>query len=311
LRDKAPDSGLLGWKQIPTLDNTGRRFATNTKMAEPEGDHETRKMRRRLSLWRGVEEKAGNDEDKASPELLAKLSHRLNKRLLEFPNPAMRSWFRLFSIYDRDQSGLVDWTEFSTMIRRDLRIKKDEMSDADLKTAWKAVDIDGSGRISAYEWAAFVRQCDMHARDLGIEKIAQDLMEALEHMPEPSMRSWPRLFAKYDKDGSQFIDQEEFTLMLRTDLKLDDDALSQDELLSLWKAIDDNDSGMVNSEEFTGFMKLCEQRARKDDYEKNGYKPSASGRRKKTQAPNAEPKSPSPPSAKSTARPSPRSVKQQ
>ena len=64
-----------------------------------------------------LEDYDGSAEGEASPQLLAKMSFLLTKRMKEFPSPQERSWVRMFNLVDRNGEGMIDYDEFRTLLR--------------------------------------------------------------------------------------------------------------------------------------------------------------------------------------------------
>ena len=63
---------------------------------------------------------------------------------------------KLFGHYDRDNSGLLDFAEFQSAVRKGGHMTPAMLSDADLRKLFGAVDSDGSGDVSIEELTAFV-----------------------------------------------------------------------------------------------------------------------------------------------------------
>ena len=63
-----------------------------------------------------------------------------------------------------------------------------------------------------------------------------------------------RLATNIDTDGSGRIKFEEFRVMVREELKMGKAQVSETRLLSLWRAIDDNENGFISMTEFQRFM---------------------------------------------------------
>ena len=58
---------------------------------------------------------------------------------------------------DDDESGLISYMEFAGMVREELLLGHKELPEKVLKAAWLALDNDGSGRLTAGEFGAFMR----------------------------------------------------------------------------------------------------------------------------------------------------------
>mmetsp|Transcript_22346 Transcript_22346/g.46457 ORF Transcript_22346/g.46457 Transcript_22346/m.46457 type:complete len:419 (+) Transcript_22346:127-1383(+) len=68
------------------------------------------------------------------------------------------SWFKLFQRYDRDSSGMLDFGEMEYVLRKEVKIRKTEVSDDELHILWGTFDADGSGTVSIKEFAGFMRR---------------------------------------------------------------------------------------------------------------------------------------------------------
>lgn len=68
------------------------------------------------------------------------------------------SWFKLFQRYDRDSSGQLDFGEMEYVLRKEVKIRKTEVSDEELHVLWGTLDADGSGQVSIKEFAGFMRR---------------------------------------------------------------------------------------------------------------------------------------------------------
>ena len=62
----------------------------------------------------------------------------------------------LFKQFDRDNSGALDFTEFTTAVRKGGRISAGVIADTDLQRLFAFIDADGSGDMSIEELTAFV-----------------------------------------------------------------------------------------------------------------------------------------------------------
>ena len=63
---------------------------------------------------------------------------------------------KLFSYYDRDNSGSLEFPEFVSAIRRDAKISPAEVSDEALQEVFDAVDDDGGGEVDIDEFVAWL-----------------------------------------------------------------------------------------------------------------------------------------------------------
>merc|ERR1712232_1235032 len=71
------------------------------------------------------------------------------------------NWYKVFRIFDEDESGAICFDEFREIVRRPcpcLAISKKSVSDRDLKALWKVMDDDLSSYISVSEFMVFMRR---------------------------------------------------------------------------------------------------------------------------------------------------------
>jgi len=71
---------------------------------------------------------------------------------------------------------------------------------------------------------------------------------------DPQARSWYKLFNHMDDDCSGKIDYHELTDMIRNELRVPTSRLSEDVLQAIWRALDEDDSGLITHGEFGHFM---------------------------------------------------------
>ena len=67
-------------------------------------------------------------------------------------------WYRLFRQMDRDGDGLATYQDFHGLVRDALGVGADDVSDAALRRAWRALEDDGAGRVAAGPFGAFMRR---------------------------------------------------------------------------------------------------------------------------------------------------------
>ena len=83
------------------------------------------------------------------------------------------SYFKLFRLADRNNSGLIEYYEFLKIVREVLRIPERKMSEAQVRSLWRWADMDGNGQIGAGEflrlirrgWKAFLKEQERLSKD--------------------------------------------------------------------------------------------------------------------------------------------------
>ena len=91
---------------------------------------------------------------------LASVLHAKMHQLFSVVNngvPTKVSWFRLFKHMDDDESGLISYAELADMARSELYLSTHQLPEKTLRAVWLALDKDGSGRLTAGEFGAFMR----------------------------------------------------------------------------------------------------------------------------------------------------------
>ncbi|KAJ1447107.1 hypothetical protein M885DRAFT_214940 [Pelagophyceae sp. CCMP2097] len=78
-------------------------------------------------------------------------------RFAEGAGEARCDWFVLFSRFDRDASGVMTKDEFAHVLRRDLCLRADVLSESCLDALWRALDPRNRGIVIAAEFITFMR----------------------------------------------------------------------------------------------------------------------------------------------------------
>jgi len=90
---------------------------------------------------------------KVDPAIVKKVKQKL--RACSYTTGGM-DFARLFKHYDRDNSGSLEFDEFRSALRRDAKIKPQDVSDRDLLTVFNAVDDDGGGEVEIDEFVEWL-----------------------------------------------------------------------------------------------------------------------------------------------------------
>jgi Ca2+-binding EF-hand superfamily protein len=91
------------------------------------------------------------------------LAEACNQRLLEIAEEedkavAWAPWFTFFKAIDKDNSGLISFGEFSSLVRTELGLARRGYDAEAIRSVWVAMDTDGSGYISCGEFGRFMRR---------------------------------------------------------------------------------------------------------------------------------------------------------
>lgn len=83
---------------------------------------------------------------------------------------------KLFKHMDIDQSGRIDFAEFSKMTRSVLKLGKDAVSDQKLWGLWRAIDENGNGFICAGEFGRFMREVtNVSTQEVGLQSKVREV----------------------------------------------------------------------------------------------------------------------------------------
>jgi Ca2+-binding EF-hand superfamily protein len=288
---------------------------------------------------------------KATDAEIKTVAEMLNQRMAEIiMEPAGRSWYKLFVHMDDDSSGKIDYHELEDMIRNELRLSDAALPAERFKSIWRALDADGSGRITCGEFGSFMRlgvqqgcaskklESCLHAKQQNAARLRQqsasastalenkfqalvsarrarvsDQRESMrqaaesaaqaarrnkselaaavrkdkvkdltlapvggdrvakpsevefvanllnqrmdEMIQDKSARSWFKLFIHMDDDGSGNVTFIELVDMIRNELKVPEASVSREQLLAVWRVLDDDNSGIIKCGEFGKFMR--------------------------------------------------------
>ena len=120
-----------------------------------------------------------NDIERASPEsskhrnnfspmLLSKIRKRFRAAA---KGKRGQNWDAIFAKYDTSEDGSLDPNEFFLAVRNGVNIRPRDISDRDIEVLIKALDMDGDGRLSLIEFAAFLAEDDSnHDHDLDMKR---------------------------------------------------------------------------------------------------------------------------------------------
>jgi len=112
----------------------------------------------------------------ASGDETRSLSEQFNAKMSDIFLPDERNWYRLFKRVDLDGSGRISYTEFSAMVRDELRLASKALPEKSLQSLWRRLDEDSSGWVSAGEFGHFMR--------LGADGMASTVSDATSHNAE-------------------------------------------------------------------------------------------------------------------------------
>ena len=193
---------------------------------------------------------------------------------------------KLFSAHDKDNSGELDFDEFTAAVRKGGKL---HLSKKELSALFDAIDDDDSGDISIRELTVFVWGKDSpEARNVKaperksfkaaalaanfattVVRKERSTRHAEAEAADPLLplkkklrglsygangQDPAKLFSSFDKDNSGELDFDEFVSAIRKGGKLTPQMISQRKLRTLFDAIDDDSSGDVSIQELTAFV---------------------------------------------------------
>jgi Ca2+-binding EF-hand superfamily protein len=194
---------------------------------------------------------------------------------------------KLFRKYDKDKGGTLDEKELTTLIRKDLKLGPGDVSDKDIKLLVAALDDDGGGALSIDELADFVERGkasffaeNVEGGNVGpkwgekVEESAalkaakaktaakskkpmsKDTVDKLQNRLQAATYGTPpaELFASFDKSGDGSLDAAELKGLIRKELKIPPSDLTDSDIATLVKWLDDDDSGSVSIDELADFV---------------------------------------------------------
>ena len=212
------------------------------------------------------------------------------------PVRTRRAWYRFFKHMDLHESGKITFAELLEMVRSELAISREEVADAALKQTWVALDSDGTGFITAGEFGLFMKKGEAALRSLRPQTTWREKVAARRRLEVtaltasmskersttahvaaadrhacitvamlfhskllklfPQNPSWFKLFNQMDNHGTGRISFDEMAEMVRHELDISAEQLSQESLKGVWAALDDECSGFITCAEFGKFMRI-------------------------------------------------------
>lgn len=135
------------------------------RIEELHREHQEREHRRQLRKAEAFHQRRLAEEQAALPEVrrekklksIAQLRKKLQSMSYSTHGQDPR---KLFSHFDRDNSGALELDEFKSAVRKGGQLTHSDITDAELRRLFEAVDIDNSGDVSIDELASFVWGAD-------------------------------------------------------------------------------------------------------------------------------------------------------
>jgi len=178
------------------------------------------------------------------------------------------NWGKFFEEADDDGSGRLGLQELEEFLSTRLRSRGCPPGDLikgitkdDLIALWNKVDADGSGLVTVKEWELCLYRMEVEtwpdADTKSLTRVADIISKAAGKWHHCG-GNWYKIFRLIDTDGSGEIGYEELKCLcygVFPDLQISTKVLPEDKLKALWKALDDDLSGMTSTAEFMIFMR--------------------------------------------------------
>ncbi|KAK7250079.1 aldo-keto reductase [Aureococcus anophagefferens] len=198
------------------------------------------------------------DEDGSDRVTLAELEGAVRIRLRLGEGQAGGNWFKIFKRLDTSGDGLMGFEEIEHIIRAifpGLHITKKELSEENARGLWKALDADRSGAISVQEFMIFMRRHGMHhetipyiatkqQKDRLAPEMSLDRLDIKFGFGLGKLRVLADKSKALPKRGPD-INEWGFCGLLRDTLAIDEAALSDDDIHTIWRAIDTDAAGAI------------------------------------------------------------------
>lgn len=185
-------------------------------------------------------------------EVLARTRRRINAA----KSRKGMSWQDVFGKCDKDQSGFLDYTEFSDAVRSSLNVPENAICDYELRTLFNEMDADRSGGVNIEELLIYLAQGfrtpeEIAARaQVRIQRVRKNLKAAFQTVASNEM-SIRKLFSQLDMDADCSLSLYEFRTFVRMNLKLSFWDISNTDIDDFYKFLDRDGRGISVDELIT------------------------------------------------------------
>jgi len=182
----------------------------------------------------------------------------------------------MFDKYDKGSKGSLTPDEFIKLLRKELRVKEEKLSDRLIKFFCLALDDDGNQRLEPPEIQDFIdrgidtffdgqdpeettipsglsKQAKKLIKKMGVQNV-QQLQSKLKAATSDIGVNFMELFKKFDDDESGTMSAAELKSLIRKQLKIPAALLSDKQIDSFVEALDDDGSGELSAEEIEDFI---------------------------------------------------------
>jgi len=189
--------------------------------------------------------KSRNDGLESTADILARVRRRINAAKVN----SGKTWEEMFKLFDRNNSGTLDWSELRLGMRSILRIPTQTVCDYELKLLFNEMDQNGNSAIDVAELFEYVQHGHRRPEDENaryaqrIKRVQKNLQLAFSRVSsnEADVR---RLFKKLDVDGSNRLSPYEFTVFVRMNLNLNRWDIMNADLQEFYNFLDKDRDGV-------------------------------------------------------------------
>mmetsp|Transcript_44544 Transcript_44544/g.80042 ORF Transcript_44544/g.80042 Transcript_44544/m.80042 type:complete len:1940 (+) Transcript_44544:73-5892(+) len=204
------------------------------------------------------------DLDRSGRLTLMEIEGFMRSKMLKLPPSSSKA--SLQTLQDSNVSTELptersQMTDISKVEPQDLIVKG--VTHEDMRVLFALADQDGSGEVSASEWALSLYHLDL---DSWPDAHDEDLPNAVECINAAAMKyyqaqdNWYKVFRVVDMNDAGRMDFETFSDMVRRPLpclSVATSQVSERQLKALWKAMDIDRSSEITVQEFMVYMRRC------------------------------------------------------
>jgi Ca2+-binding EF-hand superfamily protein len=254
---------------------------------EPGPSHKPKATNREASPLRGT---ITVGTDKRSPTARGKLPQETLKFFrMKFTAAAYNNgkvdWKRLFRHYDKDNDGVINYSEFLQMVRSSAKIIANEMPDRTVQKYFDAIN-GGDEKMQYDEFVAWLDPPNEEAHEHVLSKEKEEELRSFIHEKneyfhkqkeeeekryedearkairnklkgaayEVGGANWEHLWKRYVKDPDGKIDLSVFKALVRKDGKVTPQEVSDDLVQRLFNTVDTDGEGDIDFAEFVHFL---------------------------------------------------------
>lgn len=188
---------------------------------------------------------------------------RVRKRLTAAAMRGGRSWDELFDLSDKNRDGMLFFSELHMLIRDELAVPVQTISDYEIKVLFNGLDNNNSNTVDSAELIEYIQHGPLRSQDYSskckqkqrMERVRRNLRSAFQSIGgnEMDMR---KIFAHMDLDGNTRLSQYEFTMFVRHDLGLTRWDVPNASLNEFFNTVDSNENGTLELNELVHYVRV-------------------------------------------------------